>query len=156
MPNSRLSQLSGIAALSIVAGLPLAHAQQGTAPSPATQAFTPPQPTPNDTLFSPEVSSDGHVTFRLYAPGAKKVMLQSEGLSPLPGSPRLRTEFGPSTSVQSNREYTGTAFPLTVYKLSIRASGECTFTRLQDMNAARRATQSSTCSMEVVIQTIHG
>lgn len=35
-------------------------------------------PTPNDTLLSPEVNADRQVTFRLYAPKAELVRLQSE------------------------------------------------------------------------------
>lgn len=40
----------------------------------------PPQrtPTPNDTLISPEITADRQVTFRLYAPKAEQVRLQSE------------------------------------------------------------------------------
>ncbi len=85
MLKPAVSFILRIAAIAIIAGLALAHAQQAPASSPAAQAFTPPPPTPNDTLRSPEVSSDGHVTFRLYAPDAKKVILQSEGLESTPG-----------------------------------------------------------------------
>ncbi len=44
------------------------------------RAATPqaPPPTPNDTLVSPEVAADGHVTFRLYAPNAQHVVLHCE------------------------------------------------------------------------------
>jgi hypothetical protein len=38
-----------------------------------------PDPTPHDTLVSPEVDADGKVTFRLYAPEAKKVTVDTEG-----------------------------------------------------------------------------
>ncbi len=85
MLKSRLGPILGMAAVAILAGLPLARGQKPTNPSPASQAFTPPPPTPNDTLRSPEISAGGHVTFRLYAPSAKKVILQSEGLESTPG-----------------------------------------------------------------------
>jgi enterochelin esterase-like enzyme len=39
---------------------------------------TAPPPTPNDTLISPEIASDHTVTFRMYAPKAEKVRLDSE------------------------------------------------------------------------------
>jgi enterochelin esterase-like enzyme len=39
---------------------------------------SPPPPTPNDTLVSPEVAADHAVTFRLYAPKAEKVKVASE------------------------------------------------------------------------------
>jgi len=45
-----------------------------------------PPPTPNDTLVSPEVSADRHVTFRLYAPDATTVKVQSEGPEATPGA----------------------------------------------------------------------
>lgn len=44
-----------------------------------TMAQAPPrQPTPNDTLVSPEVQSDKRVTFRLYAPKASEVTLRGD------------------------------------------------------------------------------
>ena len=47
---------------------------------PPTPVAAKPQrvPTPNDTLVSPEVSADRQVTFRLFAPKAELVRLQSE------------------------------------------------------------------------------
>jgi len=39
------------------------------------EGFQMPQPTPNDTLTSTQVHSDGSVTFRIYAPEAKSVKL---------------------------------------------------------------------------------
>jgi enterochelin esterase-like enzyme len=48
-------------------------------PAGARAAFPQaPPPTPNDTLISPEVAADGHVTFRLYAPNAQHVVLHCE------------------------------------------------------------------------------
>ncbi|MBV9223716.1 MAG: hypothetical protein JOY85_06795, partial [Acidobacteriaceae bacterium] len=55
----------------LVCPAPFARAQQTPNTKPEPPAFTPPQPTPNDTLRSPEVGSNGHVTFRLYAPDAR-------------------------------------------------------------------------------------
>lgn len=40
---------------------------------------------PNDTLRSPEVDSQGKVTFRLFAPQAQQVRLQAEGRDATPG-----------------------------------------------------------------------
>jgi para-nitrobenzyl esterase len=39
-----------------------------------------PAPTPNDTLVSPEIASDGAVTFRLYAPQASEAAIEGEML----------------------------------------------------------------------------
>ncbi len=45
-------------------------------------AQTPPrQPTPNDTLKSPEVLSDGRIVFRIYAPKASEVTLGGDWIS---------------------------------------------------------------------------
>lgn len=41
---------------------------------------------PNETLRSPEVGEGGMVTFRLYAPNAREVRLQAEGLEARPGA----------------------------------------------------------------------
>ena len=47
--------------------------------SVAALAQTPPrQPTPNDTLISPEVATDRRVTFRIYAPKATDVALRGD------------------------------------------------------------------------------
>ncbi len=46
--------------------------------SPAFGQQTPRQPTPNDTLVSPEMSSDKRVTFRIYAPKATEVALRGD------------------------------------------------------------------------------
>jgi enterochelin esterase family protein len=55
-----------------------------------------PAPTPNDTLKSPEVGTDGRVTFRLYAPSAREVKVQAEGREPTPGmtEEEMRKGFG--------------------------------------------------------------
>ncbi len=50
----------------------------------ATLAFAqapPRQPTPNDTLKSPEVHADGRVSFRIYAPKASEVTLGGDWIS---------------------------------------------------------------------------
>jgi enterochelin esterase-like enzyme len=62
-----------------------AFAYQAPAKKPEPPAFAPPAPTPNDTLRSPEVHTDGHVTFRLYAPKAQSVTLHAEGAEATPG-----------------------------------------------------------------------
>jgi enterochelin esterase-like enzyme len=58
----------------LAAGSP--DALQTPPPAPAPQAQR--QPTPNDTLVSPEVLSDRRVTFRLYAPKASAVTLRGD------------------------------------------------------------------------------
>jgi enterochelin esterase family protein len=63
----------------------MAVAQAGAAGHEGPPVFTPPPPTPNDTLKSPEVHPDGHVTFRIYAPQAQQVKLQAEGPESTPG-----------------------------------------------------------------------
>jgi enterochelin esterase family protein len=45
-------------------------------PEPPPAKWSKPPSTPNDTLVSPEVSADGRVTFRLYAPEAQKVSVR--------------------------------------------------------------------------------
>ncbi len=56
-------------------------------------AASPPHANPNETLRSPEVGSNGHVTFRLYAPDARQVKLQAEGMEATPGiSPQELTK----------------------------------------------------------------
>src|ERR1044071_7212349 len=46
--------------------------------SALAQGQPPRQPTPNDTLISPEVHSDKRVTFRIYAPKSAEVMLRGD------------------------------------------------------------------------------
>ena len=100
---TRPSQTSLLAAalLSVLLLLaaPLAGAQAAPAPKPPAPAFTMPPPTPNDTLKSPEVQADGTVLFRLYAPAAKDVKLQAEGLESTPGM----------TQEQASKNYAGAA-----------------------------------------------
>jgi enterochelin esterase family protein len=67
-----------IARLGAAAGLFLLAA--ATSPR-ATAQFPPRQPTPNDTLKSPEVSSDHHVTFRIYAPKASEVTITGDWIA---------------------------------------------------------------------------
>ena len=52
---------------------------QDRPPVPASKPMR--VPTPNDTLVSPEVGADRQTTFRLYAPKAESVRLQSEFLA---------------------------------------------------------------------------
>jgi len=51
------------------------------APAPAG-----PPPNPANSVHSPEVLADGHVTFRIYAPSATTVLVQAEGTEALPGA----------------------------------------------------------------------
>lgn len=51
------------------------QAAQPAIPEPPAQWSKPPS-TPNDSLVSPEISPDGRVTFRLYAPEAKSVTVR--------------------------------------------------------------------------------
>lgn len=58
----------------------------------AAFAQTPPrQPTPNDTLVSPEVQGDKRVTFRIYAPKASEVTLRGDWMEG-PGTVRLEKD----------------------------------------------------------------
>ena len=63
-----LTTLTCIIGALLASGPPLAHAQNAA-----------PRPSSNDSLRSPEVGTNGHVTFRLYAPDARQVSLQAEG-----------------------------------------------------------------------------
>lgn len=49
---------------------------------------------PNDTLQSPVVAPDGHVTFQLHAPRAAEVLLRSEGPAPFADQRLTRNEQG--------------------------------------------------------------
>jgi enterochelin esterase-like enzyme len=75
MTYCRLLQVGATLLLVVLANLPAAFAQ---AP--------PQQPTPNDTLISPEVLPDRRVTFRIYAPKASEVAIggdwTAQGLGP--------------------------------------------------------------------------
>jgi enterochelin esterase-like enzyme len=58
----------------------------GTAITALAQGQPPRQPTPNDTLISPEVLSDKRVTFRIYAPKSSEVTIRGdwmEGTAPV-------------------------------------------------------------------------
>src|SRR5271167_229480 len=55
-----------------------AQTQQKPATPPPMPAF---KPSPNDLITPPEISPDGQVTFKLYAPEAKSVNLRGEWLN---------------------------------------------------------------------------
>ena len=61
-------------------------AGQQTAPAPAPPPMPAMQVTPNTNLVSPEVHPDETVTFRLWAPDAREVKLNSEGEESVPGA----------------------------------------------------------------------
>jgi enterochelin esterase family protein len=72
MTHHRIPQLGVAAALFILAA----------AVSPRAMAqFPPRQPTPNDTLKSPEVLPDHRVTFRIYAPKASQVTVGGDWIA---------------------------------------------------------------------------
>src|SRR6266849_2765265 len=72
MTHHRIPQLGVAAALFILAA----------AISPRAMAqFPPRQPTPNDTLKSPEVLPDHRVTFRIYAPKASQVTVGGDWIA---------------------------------------------------------------------------
>jgi enterochelin esterase-like enzyme len=52
------------------------------------------EPAVNDTLQSPEVSSDHHVTFRIFAPKASEVTLTGDWLGATPAAKLSRDELG--------------------------------------------------------------
>lgn len=52
------------------------------------------EPTPNDTLKSPDVSADHHVTFRIYAPKASEVTLTGDWLGAAPPPKLTKDEHG--------------------------------------------------------------
>jgi enterochelin esterase-like enzyme len=74
--------ISSIAAMTLLALAPIstAFAQQ-----------PPRQPTPNDTLVSPETHSDKRVTFRIYAPKATEVALRGDWMEG-PGTIKLEKD----------------------------------------------------------------
>ncbi len=69
MRHSISAAISSITFIILMAGVP-AFAQ---APPPAMPVFTPPPPTPNDTLISHSVDSAFHLTLKVYAPQALNV-----------------------------------------------------------------------------------
>jgi enterochelin esterase-like enzyme len=90
-PELCSSIASVLAAACVVIGACSAYSQgsQNEVKDPSQQpapTFRMPPPTPNDTLVSPEVTPDRHVTFRLYAPDATTVKVQSEGPEATPGA----------------------------------------------------------------------
>ena len=82
--NSRVLFLVVPGVLAFVAAM--GAAGQQTAPAPALPPIPGMQVTPNTNLVSPEVHADGTVTFRLWAPDAKEVKLNSEGEESVPGA----------------------------------------------------------------------
>jgi enterochelin esterase-like enzyme len=79
MTHRRISPLARALLLALVT-FSAAFAQQ-----------TPRQPTPNDTLVSPEVHSDKRVTFRIYAPKATEVALRGDWMEG-PGTVKLEKD----------------------------------------------------------------
>lgn len=79
MPFSRSLLLATLVLLSSPS---LVLSQATPPPAPSVPGLPPgmkmPPRTPNDSLVSPEVSKDGRVTFRLYAPNAKSVQVRGE------------------------------------------------------------------------------
>jgi len=65
-----------------------------------------PKPTPNDTLTSWEVHPDHTVTFRIYAPESKTVLLQAEGRDATPGiAPEI--VYGEMAGIAMQRQENG-------------------------------------------------
>ena len=52
------------------------------------------QPTPNDTLVSPEIGGDRRVTFRIYAPKASTVTLRGDWMEGPGTSPLTKDDVG--------------------------------------------------------------
>lgn len=81
--NSR--QIVGQPLCALLLSLTLCAAVSGQDKQSEVPVFTPPAPTPNDTLKSVEVHQDGIVIFRLLAPNAKEVKLDADGPEATPG-----------------------------------------------------------------------
>src|SRR5215470_3006877 len=79
MNQHRIASISAMFALALTA-VSVAFAQQPQR-----------QPTPNDTLVSPEVQSDKRVTFRIYAPKATEVELRGDWMEG-PGTVKLEKD----------------------------------------------------------------
>jgi enterochelin esterase-like enzyme len=71
--------------MTVVLSAGYAASQEVIPAKQAAPAISPPHPTPNDAVTSPEVGADRRVTFRLYAPNAREVKLQAEGMEATPG-----------------------------------------------------------------------
>jgi len=79
MNQHRISHIAGILLLVL------------TAITPSSAQAPPRQPTPNDTLVSPEVLGDKRVTFRIYAPKASEVTLRGDWMEG-PGTLKLEKD----------------------------------------------------------------
>ena len=99
------------------AGTAFSQTNQATPPvSESPAVWSKPDETPNDSLVSPEVSPDGRVTFRLYAPEAKNVTV------------RVNSDFfrGPLSFVKDKRGvWSATAEPVSsgAYRYNFMADG---------------------------------
>lgn len=67
--------------LIFIGALLITGAVWAQAPAPTMAA-----PSPANSVHSPEVQADGHVTFRIYAPDAATVLIQAEGTEANPGA----------------------------------------------------------------------
>jgi len=77
--------LRSLASSACILGVLSALSSAAAAQAPARADSAPPappmprrQPTPNDSLVSPEVASDGRVTLRIYAPKASEVVAKGD------------------------------------------------------------------------------
>jgi enterochelin esterase-like enzyme len=85
-----------VIACALAIGLPAILFAQAPQTPPAVPTLPPgmkfPPRTPNDSLVSPEISSDGRVTFRVYAPKAESVQLNAEFVDFGKPAPELQKE----------------------------------------------------------------
>jgi 1,4-alpha-glucan branching enzyme len=77
--------------MAMCSGLAAASAQQMQAPPAAPTGQRRPT-TPNSMLVSPEIGSDGRVTFRLYAPAVTSVTLRTEGPESVAGATKAEMD----------------------------------------------------------------
>jgi enterochelin esterase-like enzyme len=90
MTRNEVARISVVLALVSMAGAPSpASSQPPATPAPAPAPVR--QPTPNDTLISPEVLSDGRAVFRIYAPKASEVSLRGDWME-APGPVALQKD----------------------------------------------------------------
>jgi enterochelin esterase family protein len=114
--------------MAMCSGLAVASAQQMSAP-PAAPTGQRRAATPNSTLVSPEIASDGRVTFRLYAPAVTSVTLRTEGPESVFGATKAEMDhlynFPPVLEKAEDGVWSVTVgpFPSGAYRYSFMVDG---------------------------------
>jgi enterochelin esterase family protein len=111
MSNFNRTPLLGLSLVMLLAVATSAQQAEKPTPPPLPQF----KPSPNDSLISPEVQNDRHVTFHLYAPQAKSVKIRGEWVTDFPAALQ-----GTDLEREANGAWSATIGPLTpgIYRYS--------------------------------------